>query len=284
MTDAELELAILRRYVEHHDAVGTEAPKCARELDMREVISSIIGRPADEAVVKRWHASLAPASPPYPAGVLRPCSDSTVNKGPHRFHARAYYEPGKSPAWERIAELENKLPPQPSIEKEKEQKFGILNSLGQATTDFTSYSSGLGKDASLGVLFLDIDDFKSLNARFMESVVDQEIFIPFQKLLSSACLYRGDAYRHGGEEFLVLLPNQTAEEVMQFAERLRRRIETEEFSVGENSVRITVSIGIALWPKHGETLDELIEKANRAEHEAKAKGKNRIKAYDEGTP
>lgn len=282
MTDAELELAILRRYVEHHDAVGTDVHKCERELDMKEVISGVIGRPADEAVVKRSHARLAPASP-YPAGVLRPCSDSTVNNGSHRFHARAYYEPGKSPAWERIVELESKLPAPPSIKKEKEQKFGILNSLGQATDDFTSYSSGLGTEDSVGVLFLDIDNFKSLNTRFTESVVDQEILIPFQQLLSSVCLYRGDAYRHGGEEFLVLLPNQTSEEVIQFAERLRCRIETTEFFVGESSVRITVSIGIALWPKHGETIDDLIAKANSAEHEAKAKGKNQIEAYDEGT-
>ena len=88
MTDAELELAILRRYVEHHDAVGTEAHKCARELNMREVISDIIGRPTDEAVVKRLHASLAPARP-HPVGVLRPCSDSTVNNSsPDFMHER----------------------------------------------------------------------------------------------------------------------------------------------------------------------------------------------------
>jgi hypothetical protein len=46
---------------------------------------------------------------------MRPCSDSTKNNGPHRFHARAYFETGKAPAWERIAELESKLPPQPLI-------------------------------------------------------------------------------------------------------------------------------------------------------------------------
>lgn len=50
MTDAELELAILRRYVEHHDAGGTDAHKCARELDMREVISGVIGDPQP----KQW--------------------------------------------------------------------------------------------------------------------------------------------------------------------------------------------------------------------------------------
>lgn len=282
MTDAELELSILRRYVEHHDAVGPDAHKCARELDMREVISGAIGRLADEVVIKRWHVRLAPASP-YPAGILRPCSNSIGNNGPHRFHARAYYEPGKAPAWERIVQLESKLPAHPSIKKEKEQKFGILNSIGQATTDFTSYCSALGTDVGVGVLFLDIDNFKSLNTRFTESVVDQEILIPFQQLLSTACLHRGEAYRHGGEEFLVLLPNHSAEEVLQFAERLRGRIEAEEFSVGESSVRITVSIGIALWPKHGESLDALIAKANRAENKAKAEGKNRIEAYDEST-
>ena len=280
MTDQELELAILQRYVEHHDAIGTQAQKCARELDMKDVISAAIGRPADEAVVQRWHSRLAPSSP-YPRGVLRPCSDSTVNNGAHRFHARAYFERGKTPAWDRIAELKSQLPAPPAVEKEKEQKFGILDRLRQAMPDFALYSSGLGTDVSVGVLFLDIDNFKSLNTRFMESIVDQEVLVPFQQLLSSICLYRGDAYRHGGEEFLVLLPNHTPEEVTQFAERLRRTIETEKFSVGESPVRITVSIGIALWPKHGGTLVDLIEKANRAEHEAKAKGKNRIEVCEE---
>ena len=279
MTDAELELEILRRYVKHHDVVGTEAPKCARELDMREVISAVIGQPAGEELTKRWHARLAPPSP-YPAGVLRPCSDSRVNNGPHRYHARAYYEVGKAPAWERITELESRLPVQPSIKKEKEQKFGILNSPGQAATDFVSYCSGLTKEANIGVLFLDIDNFKLLNTRFTESVVDLQVLVPFQQLLSAVCLHRGEAYRHGGEEFIMLLPNHTAEEVMQFAERLRSRIELKIFSVGESSVRITVSIGIALWPNHGDTIEALIEKANSAEHEAKAKGKNRIETYE----
>lgn len=84
----------------------------------------------------------------------------------------------------------------------------------------------------------------------------------------------------GERNFLILLPNHTAEEVMQFAERLRQRIEAQEFPVGEGSVRITVSIGIAFWPNHGAKLEDLIEKANRAEHEAKAKGKNRIETYE----
>ena len=135
----------------------------------------------------------------------------------------------------------------------------------------------------MGVLFIDIDNFKSLIPRFTESTVDQEVLVPFQQFVSSACLYRGDAYRHGGEEFLVLLPNHTTEEVTQFAERLRRKIEAEEFSVTGSPVQITASIGIALWPQHGSTLSDLIAKANKAEHKAKEKGRNRIEVYEEST-
>lgn len=179
--------------------------------------------------------------------------------------------------------MESKLPAPELIEKEKEQKFKILYSLAQATIDFNSYSSEIDSKGSIGVLYLDIDKFKLLNERYTETVVDQYLLAPFQQLLSDACLYRGGAYRHGGEEFLVLLPNQTAEEVEQFAERLRKQIETKEFSVGEDLVTFKVSIGISLWPKHGEKLDALIANANSAEHLAKRKGRNRIEVYNEGT-
>ena len=86
MTDAELELAILRKYVEHFDSVGADAVKCQRELDMREVIAGAIGRSVDEGIVARWHVRLAPRSPPYPAGVLNPCSESTASNAAHRSY------------------------------------------------------------------------------------------------------------------------------------------------------------------------------------------------------
>jgi hypothetical protein len=109
MTDLELELRILQRYTQHHDAVGIDVPKCERELDMKEVISGIIGQPVEEAVVQRWYTRLAPPSHSL-QGLLRPCSISTANTSSHRFHARAYFESGKAPAWERISELETLLP------------------------------------------------------------------------------------------------------------------------------------------------------------------------------
>jgi len=161
-------------------------------------------------------------------------------------------------------------------EKEKEQKFGILVSPKQERVDFASYFSEPGAEANIGVVFLDIDDFKGFNKRFTETAVDRCLLPPFQQLLRAACMHRGEAYRHGGEEFLVLLPNHTREEIECFAERLRRQVETHEFSVDGEPAQITVSIGIALWPEHGDGFDDLIARANEAEHEAKAGGGNRV--------
>jgi hypothetical protein len=117
MNDSELELKILQKYTQHHDAIGMNGAKCDRELDMKYVISEIIGRPAEDLVVQRWHSRLAPPSP-YPAGVLRPCSNSTINRTSHRFHARAYMDANKAPAWDRIAELERNIPSPPQAKSQ----------------------------------------------------------------------------------------------------------------------------------------------------------------------
>ena len=86
------------------------------------------------------------------------------------------------------------------------------------------------------------------------------------------------AYRHGGEELLIMLPNCGVDETAGFAERLRARIEVEQFALeGHEPVRLTVSAGVAAWPGHGETLNQVIHAANKAEHVAKEAGKNRVR-------
>ena len=160
--------------------------------------------------------------------------------------------------------------------KEREQKFGIVCSPRQSSIDFASYSKDASASTSIGVLFLDIDNFKSLNSRFTEVVVDREILVPLQTLLRDACAHRGECYRHGGEEFLLLLPNHTSDEVLAFAERLRIQVAASTYQVGGVPVQVTASVGLSMWPVHGSTLAELIAKANSAEHEAKANGKNRV--------
>lgn len=283
VTDDEMELRILRQYVDQHKAGELADPdrrdKCARELDMRDVISSIAGGSGSELdyAGQLWHGRLVPQQSGS-KGPLRPCSDSQINKAAHRFHARAFTDAGRAPAWERIRELEARQRSSAMPQRELEQKFGILYSPAQMQRDFDLWASQAAemREYSVGVIFLDVDEFKQLNTTFTESVVDRTLLPALQQLIAGLCLHRGAGYRYGGEELVVLLPNGSLDEAAAFAEKLRAQIAARSFRVDEKSVHMTVSVGVAAWPVHGNDLREVIERANREERIAKEQGKNRV--------
>lgn len=279
----ELELLILRKYVDYHRKAELTDPsrkdKCARELDMREVIAEITGESGRELeyTAELWHAQLAPKAI-NKEGPLRPCSDTRINNAAHHFNARAYRDGGNAPAWTRIRELEARLPHPSKQERELEQKFRILNSHAQMQRDFDQWMVEAAGDPaySVGVIFLDIDGFKKLNSKFTESVVDKTLLPDLQGIIARLCMHRGAGYRHGGEEFVILLPNCSVQETATFAEKVRRQISDNDFCVEQMQVQVTVSVGVAGWPLQGDTLTAVVEKANELEHTAKELGKNRV--------
>ena len=283
MTEDEIELRILRCYVDRHKAAELADPergnKCARELDMRQVIASITGEsgPEPEYAARLWRGRLAPQQSGS-KGPLRPCSNSQINKADHRYHARAFTDADKAPAWERIRELEARQPALARTERELEQKFRILYSPAQMQCDFDLWVSEAAEVTgySVGVIFLDVDGFKQLNTIFTESVVDRTLLPDLQRLVAGLCLHRGAAYRYGGEELLILLPNCPLDEAAAFAQKVREQIAAKIFLVQEQAVPMTVSVGVAVWPLHGDTLATIIERANREERTAKEQGKNRV--------
>ncbi|MDR4459195.1 MAG: hypothetical protein MRJ67_01545 [Nitrospirales bacterium] len=111
MNEDELEIAILEKYIKQFELAGENNPnKCARELDMREVLRDIVGDKDQnlESSANIWHNRLAPRNPGKSLGVLRPCSDSTIMNTIHKYHARAFTDPinnQPAPAWDRIREL-----------------------------------------------------------------------------------------------------------------------------------------------------------------------------------
>lgn len=246
---------------------------------MRDVIASITGEsgPELEYAGRLWHGRLAPQQSGS-KGPLRPCSDSQINKAAHRYHARAFTDTDKAPAWERIRELEARQPSLVRTQRELEQKFRILYSPAQMQRDFDLWVSDAANVAgySVGVMFLDVDGFKQLNTTFTESVVDRTLLPDLQRLVAGFCLHRGAAYRYGGEELLILLPNSPLDEAAAFAEKVRGQIAANAFHVHEQPVQMTVSVGVAVWPLHGDTLAKVVERANREERTAKEQGKNRV--------
>jgi diguanylate cyclase (GGDEF)-like protein len=164
------------------------------------------------------------------------------------------------------------------MERELEQKFRILYSPGQMQSDFDHWvlEAAQVTGYSIGVIFLDVDDFKKFNTEFTESLVDSTIFSELQRLIVDLCLHRGAAYRYGGEELLILLPNCSLDETAIFAQKVCGTIARANFRVQEKTIAMTVSVGVAAWPLHGDTLTSVLERANREERTAKEKGKNRV--------
>ena len=81
--------------------------------------------------------------------------------------------------------------------------------------------------------------------------------------------------RHGGEEFVILLPETNLESASRVAERLRQSIMNESFPTDAGALRVTISVGVA-EARETDTLHTLIERADVAMYKAKGAGRNRV--------
>ena len=124
---------------------------------------------------------------------------------------------------------------------------------------------------------LDIDNFKRINDTFGHPVGDEILKGLVQELMSKA--RDSDVLaRYGGEEFAIIFPETSAGAARDAANRLREIVERRVFSLPqlEKTLRITVSIGIAVYPRDGTTSADLIARADAALYYAKKSGKNRV--------
>ena len=130
-------------------------------------------------------------------------------------------------------------------------------------------------DAPLAVLLLDIDFFKRINDTFGHA--DGDCVIRRVAATLCRCIRAGDsAFRYGGEEFLVLLPDTTLEGAISVAESIRGRIESLHLSFSPDwQVPLTVSLGVAARKRQDDPLS-LFERADRALYQAKQHGRNRV--------
>lgn len=127
----------------------------------------------------------------------------------------------------------------------------------------------------LAILMLDIDYFKNYNDTYGHLEGDK-VLSAMGRVIKGCLRATDSAYRYGGEEFIVILPETDSLEAEIVADRIRRNIEEEIFEPRENTTAgITVSIGITEY-KTKEELPTLIKRADTALYESKQKGRNRI--------
>jgi diguanylate cyclase (GGDEF)-like protein len=124
---------------------------------------------------------------------------------------------------------------------------------------------------SFTVLMADVDEFKKYNDTHGHPAGD-EVLKKVASILLSSTRAMDCTARYGGEEFAVLLPDTAAEEAREVAERIRARVEAQQFP----QRKITISIGMAEFPENGYTAEAVISSADEALYEAKRAGRNRI--------
>lgn len=140
------------------------------------------------------------------------------------------------------------------------------------------------EEGSVGVLMIDLDNFKALNDAYGHATGDVALrtIADFLK----AAIRAGDiASRYGGEEFVVVLPKASLDDAVVRAEALRTGLRSLGGSPSPNQIpSVTISIGVAAFPDHGADSDGLLAAADRALYRAKAQGRDRVAVAQAGDP
>jgi diguanylate cyclase (GGDEF)-like protein len=136
-----------------------------------------------------------------------------------------------------------------------------------------------GKDQQrVGLMFLDLDNFKTLIDGFGHGVGDQ-VLQEVARRLRASVRDSDTVGRMGGDEFAVVLENlKRSSDATQLAQRILNSFAT-PFSVGESSLSLTASIGICLFPENGADADELMRNADAALYRAKDAGRNNYQYF-----
>jgi diguanylate cyclase (GGDEF)-like protein len=145
---------------------------------------------------------------------------------------------------------------------------GVLNRRG-FERDAARRLTDSADDATGALLFIDLNDFKKINDRCGHEVGDQLLTIAAERLRKSlrSCDIIG---RPGGDEFVALVPDVSADVADKLAKRLTGALE-ETYMIGSESLMCAASIGLALYPKNANTLTGLLREADQAMYRAKAR-------------
>jgi diguanylate cyclase (GGDEF)-like protein len=153
-------------------------------------------------------------------------------------------------------------------------KYFFIDKLKKQITYSKRYNT------KFSLLMIDIDDFKKVNDTYGHTVGDEALkFVAF-KVVSS--IRENDmAARYGGEEFITLLLESGPEDAYAVAERMRNAVEEEVFEIDDIKFNLSISIGVASYPKDATKWLELIKTADERLYTAKNIGKNIVVGSNE---
>ena len=155
---------------------------------------------------------------------------------------------------------------------------GLLNRRFGESRLREEYARAVRSQLPLGLLMLDLDDFKSVNDTYGHPTGDK--LLKAVATAGASLLREGDSMaRFGGDEFLILLPGADLDDAIDVAQRIRMAVAAVEVHAATSSLRTTVSIGVASWPETAAPGSaELVRLADEALFVAKDEGRNRVAA------
>jgi diguanylate cyclase (GGDEF)-like protein len=130
----------------------------------------------------------------------------------------------------------------------------------------------------LSLLILDIDHFKHYNDHYGH-VAGDHVLMEVAKILKQEAETTHVVARYGGEEMVLVAPETTKEEAVELAERIRSSVGSHAFAVGQETTKVTVSIGVSTFPYDAHSTLDMISKADEALYAAKNRGRDRVVAY-----
>jgi len=130
------------------------------------------------------------------------------------------------------------------------------------------------------IAFIDMDHYKNINDQYGHQTGDH-VLKELVSYISTNIRKCDSIYRYGGEEFVILMPDTTEEQAYMVIERLRYAFNTESISVGGLSLNVTFSAGIRQTHDKSESIDQIINDADKAMYYAKRCGRNRVFVYND---
>jgi len=135
--------------------------------------------------------------------------------------------------------------------------------------------------SSFAILFLDLDGFKQINDSLGHSIGDDLLVVIAKRIVNSLRQSKQQTHicRFGGDEFVLMLRGVTEEQAAQVSLRLLKKLER-LVKLKNDELKISGSIGIALYPNHGHDVDTLLRHADTAMYQSKNAGKNTYSLYN----
>ncbi|AFO90663.1 sensor domain-containing diguanylate cyclase [Phaeobacter inhibens] len=153
---------------------------------------------------------------------------------------------------------------------------GLFNRRHMTETLRKSIGNSQNSGTPLSIIAVDVDHFKKFNDNHGHDAGDM-VLRAVGSVLEQACDGDEVACRPGGEEFTLILPGASQEDVMTKAELLRQAVEAIVVRYGEKALPgISISLGVAHYPRHGTMPQDLLRASDEALYEAKAKGRNQV--------